>query len=281
MSENLPDHPNYLSTMKALAEQRRLTDNGAEFWRAREIMPILGYDRWENFENVIGRATASLSNNNASPSHHIAETTKMVGVGSDTKRRVKDYFLDRLACYLIAMNGDPSKPEIAAAQAYFVVRTRLQELAEETSEDEKRLKLRQKVTNSFKVVSGVAKQAGVSRQALFHGARYQGLYEMSLSELKRRRGLKGSDNPFDFMGALELSANDFQMNLAAHTIEKERVKGERQTIDKNREVARHVRGTMIASGSQTPETLPAAEPIKNVAKRLKSKTLPPKNPSGT
>ena len=105
-------------------------------------MPILGYERWENFEKVIGRAAASLSNNNANPSHHIAETTKMVGVGSDTKRRVKDYFLDRLACYLIAMNGDPAKPEIAAAQAYFVVRTRLHELAGEASEDEKRLKLR-------------------------------------------------------------------------------------------------------------------------------------------
>lgn len=282
LNSHLPEHPSYVSTMSRLAQLRQTSDSGVEFWRARDLMAVLGYDTWRSFEGVIERARASLTNNGADPSHHIAETGKMMGVGKEAQRRVRDFFLSRVACYLIAMNGDPGKPEVAAAQAYFVVRTRLHEIAAETSEDEKRLELRQKVSTSFKVVSGVAKQAGVtnSKQAVFHGARYQGLYEMSASDLKRRRGLKENDNPFDFMGALELSANDFQMNLAAHTIEKEKIRGERQAIDKNKEVARRVRRTMVASGSQPPETLPAAEPIKEVAKRVKSKALPPKNESG-
>jgi DNA-damage-inducible protein D len=169
---------------------------------AREIHPVLGYPTWREFESVIGRAGASFSGNGLDPSHQIVPTHKMMEVGRGAQVRTVDYFLSRAACYLIAINGDPSKPEIAAAQAYFVVRARQSELQES---DEKRLEVREKVAQSFKVVSGVAKDAGVRNhmQAIFHDARYHGLYGMSSRDVKRKKGLAEDDNLFDRAGRLE------------------------------------------------------------------------------
>lgn len=273
MRDALPERPEYRHTMRRLEAVRKQAPSGSEYWLAREVQQVLGYATWENFESLMARAGTSLEQSGAAQSHHIVETTKMVAIGSEAKRLVRDYFLSRAACYLIAMNGDPSKPEIAAAQAYFATRTRSSELEEEKSEDEKRLELRAKVTRSFKTVSGVAKEAGVAsqNQALFHDARYQGMYNMTGRDLKLRKGLSLKENIFDRMGALELSANDFQMNLAAETIKEEGTKGEMPAIAKNRAIARRVRQTMLDSGSAPPEQLPSAEPIKQVAKRLKAR----------
>lgn len=273
MASELPADPKYHDTMARLESLRRVSGSGSEYWFAREIQAVLGYSEWRNFNNVMDRAEASMLSNEIMPSHHIVETTRMMEVGKGAKRRESDFFLSRAACYLIAMNGDPSKPEIAAAQAYFAVQTRAREIESDAVEDEKRLELREKVKESFKAVSGAAKQAGVpnAKQPIFHDARYRGLYGMSAREMKSSKGMKQKDNPFDHMGALELSANDFQMNLAAETIDKEEIRGETSAIRKNEEVARKVRQTMIDSGSRPPEELPLAEPIGNVRKRLKSK----------
>jgi DNA-damage-inducible protein D len=281
MNGDLPERSEYRHAMRRLEAMRRQAPSGSEYWLAREVQQALGYATWENFEGVVARAGTSLEQNGIEPSHHIAETTKMVAIGSEARRVVRDYFLSRAACYLIAMNGDPAKPEIAAAQAYFAVRARASELAEERSEDEKRLELRAKVTKSFKAVSGVAKEAGVpsQKQAFFHDARYQGLYDMSGRELKSFKGIDHKENIFDRMGALELSANDFQMNLAAETIKDEDVKGEVKAIAKNKAIAQRVRRTMLDSGSAPPERLPSAEPIKQVARRLKAQKKITKNPN--
>lgn len=239
---------------------------------AREIHAALGYPVWDKFEPVIARAATSLAANDLDPSHHIAQTSNMVELGMNAKREVKDYFLSRAACRLIAMNGDPSKPEIAAAQAYFVVQTHRMEMNDAMSEDQKRIEEREKVTHSFKAVSSAAKNAGVTgpKQGLFHNARYEGLYGLTSTQYRQKKGV-GSDNPFDRMGLLELSANDFQMNLAAEKIVKEKITGEAKAIDTNKKVAERVRQTMLDSGV-TPESLPIEEPIKYVQKRLKSAT---------
>lgn len=280
MAAVLPDDPKYKTTMERLEATKRSADGGSEYWFAREIQTILGYEKWQNFETVIERAAAALSESGNRPSHHIAKTSKLMGTGKNAQRRVKEFFLSRAACYLIAMNGDPSKIEIASAQVYFAAQTRAREVEVERTADEKRLEVREKATRSFKAVSGAAHNAGVSgqKQGLFHNARYEGLYDMTSSQYRTAKGLEKKDNPFDHMGVLELSANDFQMNLAAETIQKEGVKSEASAIKKNKEVAQRVRQTMIESGS-TPENLPKAEPIKEVRKRVKSrkmpKTLPP------
>ena len=271
MVSDVPDSPKYRSTMDALEKLRRVSSRGSEYWYAREIQRALGYAEWRSFEGVINRARTAMEANGVSPSHHIVETTRMMIIGNDGRRENRDFFLSRAACYLIAMNGEPSKHEIAAAQAYFAVQTREREIENAGSEDEKRLDLREKIKKSFKKVSRVANKAGVTnrKQPIFHDARYQGLYKMSGRDVKDLKGIRQADNPFDHMGALELSANDFQMNLAAETIQKEGVHGESNAIRKNQKIASKVRQTMIESGSRPPEELPAAEPIKSVAKRLR------------
>lgn len=210
---------------------------------------------------------------------HFLEATDMVEIGSGALRERRDLILSRYACYLIAMNGDPRKIEIATAQTYFAIQTRRMELADALSSDdaeaEERLRLRTKVTQSHKRVSGAAKQAGVrsNMQGVFHDARFRGLYGMSLAGVRKTKGLQAKDNLFDRAGPLELSANDFQMNLAADVIESERVRGEQKAIDKNLEVAKRVRRTIVESGARTPELLPlASEPIAAVRRRL----APPK-----
>ena len=167
------------------------------------------------------------------------------------------------------MNADPTKPEIATAQAYFAKQTRLQEI----ENMEKRLEAREKVTKSFKRVSGIAKDAGVrnDRQAIFHDARYQGLYNQSAKELKKRKGLEEKDQLFDRASTLELSMHDFQMNLAADAIRREKIRTESLAIDKNKSVAEQVRKAIKDSGATLPENLALDKPIREIKKIVKHK----------
>jgi len=94
---------------------------GSEYWSARDLMEALGYDSWQNFEKVIKKAmiAATSPEINLTIEDHFTGVDKMVTIGSKAKRKVRDYFLSKRACYLIAQNGDPEKVEIAAAQNYF------------------------------------------------------------------------------------------------------------------------------------------------------------------
>lgn len=268
MSESLT--PSHKHTMERLELLKHTSAKDVEYWMAREIGPTLGYETWGKFEPVIERASAALAASGINSSHQIVQTGKMMERGKGAQKEGRDYFLTRGACYLIAMNGDPSKAEIAAAQIYFSVQTRRMEEMETPRDDEKRLELREKISGSVKRVSGVAKDAGVSskRQGLFHEQRYVGLYEASSLQVKAAKGLRPGDILFDRAGPLELSAHDFQMNLAANVISNEGVKGERAAIQRNLDVARDVRKTIKNSGGTLPEALPLVEHIKIVRKRI-------------
>ncbi len=238
-------------------------------------MPTLGYQDWRNFENTISRAKAAFEGVSVDANKHFVETTAMLPIGQGAEREGRDYFLSRPAAYLIALNGDPGKPQIAAAQAYFTVQTRRMEIEDAKSDDEKRLDEREKVTIAFKQVSKSAKKAGVpdQKQAIFHDARYQGIYDAkSAAEVRRDKGIPEGGNPFDYFGALELSMHEFQMNLTADVLAKEGIKDESRAIRRNKEIGKDLRKTVLNSGGTPPEKIKIAEPISVVKKRL----APPK-----
>lgn len=103
---------------------RHVTAEGREFWSARDLMPLLGYEKWERFSDTIDRAKVSAANAGYDVATQFPAAGKKVSIGSGADRVVADVHLSRYACYLVALNGDPRKPEIAAAQTYFVIRTR-------------------------------------------------------------------------------------------------------------------------------------------------------------
>lgn len=132
-----------------------------EFWMARELMPLLGYGRWENFEKTINRSMESCETSGITVTDHFREVTKMVQLGSGAMRSVRDYMLTRYACYLIAQNGDPKKEEIAFAQSYFAVQTRKQELIEERIAYIERTEARGRLRESEKRLSQNIYERGV------------------------------------------------------------------------------------------------------------------------
>lgn len=277
MATGITKSPQYRHVMHKLEAAKRRRPGREEYWLARDIAPILGYPIWSNFQPVLERARAAIDGNGGNSSHHIARTSKLMGVGKGGQRRVEEFFLSRGACYLIAMNGDPSKPEIAAAQAYFAAQARTAELLAQSPKDKKRLEARHRVKGGLKRISAIAQDVGVTRFGPFHDARHRGLYGMGAKEIARHKGLKEGETILDRAGALELSAHEFQINLAAEKILNEGITGERNAITANHEVAQHVRSVVIKQAGKAPEDLDVEpDTIKEVEKRLEQvRKLPP------
>ena len=271
MASELVCAPQYRHTMDRLDSVKHVNSQGVDFWYAREIHAILGYPTWDKFQHVVIRAIESLRANGINPSHHIAHTSKMVELGDGAKRRVGEYFLDRGACYIIAMNGDSRKPEIAAAQAYFAIQARRAEMADEAAEaDFRRIRSRERVRIAAKRVADVAHHKGVRRFPLFQSARYEGLYEKSSTEVHALKGVPDGESLFEYAGHLELAAHAFQMELATEKLANDFTSGESHAIKTNREVGKRVRQTMIDEIGYGPERLPLEkEPIKAVIARRK------------
>ena len=171
---------------------RRLTPKGVEFWRGREIMPILGYVDWYNMRKAIERAKNAFESLDMEASLHFFETKKVEVSASGPDG--SDIILSRPACYITVMNGDARKPEIAEAQQYYAIQTRGMENIQQLGSDMRRIDLRQRVTTNTKALGTAAKEAGVTRYALFHGAGIRAMYEMNISEIKAMRGIAASEN---------------------------------------------------------------------------------------
>jgi DNA-damage-inducible protein D len=193
-------------------------------------------------------------------------------LGKGGQRDVPDYHLSRFACYLIAQNGDPRKPEIAHAQKYFAIQTRRQELSEVLAADRDRLEIRKQAAEEFKALSGAARQAGVQDRmfGIFHDAGYKGMYGgLGRDAIKTRKGIPTKEHLMDRMETTELAANQFRMTQARDKLARERVNDQQQAIRTHDEVGKEVRKAIERIGGTRPEDIPAAEHIKHVAKRIK------------
>ena len=257
-------------------EQLKLVNvHGAEYWSARDLQTLLGYSQWRRFEEAISRAVTSCTQSGNNPANHFAGAGKMVTLGSGSQREVPDFHLSRFACYLIAQNGDPRKPEIAFAQKYFAIQTRRQEISDAYAADLERLELRKQTSEEFKALSGAAQEAGVQSTmfGVFHDAGYRGLYGGLGNEgIKRRKGIAPKENLLDRMDSTELAANQFRMTQTREKLKRENVKGQQRAIQTHEQVGKEVRQAIQRIGGTMPENIPPAEPIKQVEKRLKQST---------
>jgi len=260
---------------KSFEAIKQTNEHGAEYWSARDLQTLLGYSQWRRFEQAIERAITSCEQSGNRPSHHFAGAGKMIELGKGGQRDVEDYHLSRFACYLIAQNGDPRKPEIARAQKYFAIQARRQELSDQTAADMERLELRKQTAEEFKALSGAAQDAGVQSKmfGIFHDAGYKGLYGgLGRDAIRRRKTIPEKDNLLDRMNATELAANQFRMTQTRDKLARDGVRNQTQAIQTHEQVGKEVRDAIKRIGGTLPENIPAAEHIKEVEKRLKDAT---------
>ncbi len=257
---------------------KKIDENKVEYWEARELMPLMGYVEWRKFEQTIKRAKIVCVGTGQEIEYHFGGAAKMIKVARNTQkeaiRKIEDYRLSRFACYLIAQNGDPRKPEIAFAQTYFAVQTRKQELFESLDEDGKRLFTRQQVSQHNKVLFDTAKNVGVRNFGKFNNAGYLGLYGLSVDEIKKKKQI-GDDDILDRAGSTELAANLFRITQTDDKLKNDRVIGEDAATGTHFHVGKRVRRTIQEIGGTLPEELPPQEPINELLQR-KVDSLPKK-----
>ena len=250
----------------------KFDSTNTEYWYARELMVLLGYERWENFDKAILRAIDSCENSKIKVTDHFREFTKMVQLGSGAQRGIKDYMLTRYACYLIAQNGDPKKEEIAFAQSYFATQTRKQELIEERISLIERTEAREKLRESEKRLSQNIYERGVD-DAGFGRIRSKGDRALfggySTQQMKDKLGMKSNRPLADFLPTLTIAAKNLATEMTNYNVEEKDLQGERDITGEHVQNNKSVR-EMLGQRGIKPEELPPSEDIKKLERRVKT-----------
>lgn len=248
------------------------TEEGVEFWFARDLQQLLGYEKWDNFLQVIGKAKITCESISGKVSDHFADVGKTIKMPKGAEKEVLDIMLTRYACYLIAQNGDSRKDEIAFAQNYFAVQTRKFEIIEQRIKDYERLMARQKLTLSEKELSelifektGDARNFAIIRSkgdaALFGGH--------NTSVMKKKLGVPDARPLADFLPTITIKAKDFAAEITVFNLKDKNLKTERQISSEHVKNNQSVRGVLLDRGIR-PERLPPDEDVKKLERRMKS-----------
>lgn len=262
---------------------KRISEDGYEYWSARDLYKLLDYSEYRHFLPVIDKVKEALVSLNEDIENHIEDMLDMVEIGSGAARELDSLKLSRFACYIAVQNADPSKKNVALGQAYFAIKTRQKELIEEeqvrliqSEEDTKRLFLREQMKTHNKQLADAASNAGIEaglEYAIFQDYGYQGLYGgLKAKDIHARKGLKKSQKILDHMGSTELAANLFRATQTEEKLRRENIKGKMKANQTHYEVGKKVRQTIEELGGTMPEDLPTVDSIKKL-ERQKKKNL--------
>jgi DNA-damage-inducible protein D len=244
--------------------------SGTDFWLARDLQQMLGYTRWTNFARVIHKAEAACKSAGHDPDHHFLEIAKLVSLKGDVHQELDDIALTRYASYLVAQHADGAKAAVAFARSYFAETSRNEELVERRIAAAERLELREQLSRTEKVFSGliyehVEDEQGLSRihikgdRALFGG--------VTTRQMKRRLQVPKGRALADFLPAIVIKAKDFATELTNAAVKRDYLHTEaqitREHVKNNREVSKFLSRRKIV-----PETLPAAEDAKKTERRF-------------
>lgn len=247
------------------------TEDGVEFWLARELQLVLGYARWENFTNAIEKAKVSCETAGTPIAECFRDITKTSPMPNGGAKQITDIMLTRYACYLVAQNADPHKEEVAFAQTYFAVQTRKQEIIEQRLADLNRLQLREQLKTSEKRLSQNIYERGVDEKG-FGRIRSKGDAALfggySTEDMKQRYGIK-SGPLADKLPPVTIAAKNLATEMTNLNVEDNDLRGESAITSEHIQNNKSVRAMLEQRGIK-PENLPPEEDIKKVERRVKS-----------
>ena len=267
---------NEINNTKTFEDIKHIDEDGVEFWYAREIMKVLQYNKWENFEKVINKAKNTCKNTGISVFEHFPDVRKTIKMPKGAEKTILDYKLSRYACYLIAQNGDSRKKAIALAQTYFAVQTRKQEITEKEystlTEDEKRFYQRNLTKKGNYSLNQTAKNAGVKNFDKFHNAGYKGLYNgETTDDIAKRKGLRYREDILDNMGSEELAANLFRITQTESKLKNDNIQTEKEANKTHYNIGKNIREVIKKNGGTMPEKLPTPKKsLKQLEKESKN-----------
>ena len=247
------------------------TENGVEFWLARDLQHLLGYGKWDNFKSVISKAKTTCEISGHQIIDHFADVGKTIKMPKGAEKSIDDFMLTRYACYLIAQNGDSRKEKIAFAQTYFAVQVRKFEIIQQKLLEFERINARKKLADTEKELSGVIyEQTGSDKNfGLIRSKGDRALFGYTTKEMKNKWKIPKGRALADFAPTIILKAKDFATEITIFNAKSNQMKTEYEISSEHITNNRSVRKTLIERGIR-PEKLPPEEDVKKVERRLRS-----------